>query len=304
MFSIRTDLALEAGEIFKEQNPEKLEIEGVKSTVTKSRCSKITEVKIETQDGAKALNKPLGTYITIESECVKNNDITTFFELSESIKSELLKLLGNTEGKTILIAGLGNREITPDSIGPKVISNLLVTRHIFAESPEFSESFGSVCAIAPGVLGITGIETLEILKGITEKIKPDTVIVTDALAARKLSRLSATIQLSDAGIIPGSGVANSRKEISEKTLGIKTIAIGVPMVCDAVALVYDSLNEISVNDKTKENILNTVVQTPRYMICPKDVDALSERISKILADGINLTLHPKLSFEEISSLIS
>ena len=302
MFGIRTDLAIEAGEIFRENNPGIGEISGIKSEVYKAENFEVTSVFIENKDGEKATGKPCGTYITIDTHAALENDIAAFDEISDIIKKELSALLGDTEGKTILVAGLGNREITPDSIGPKVVSRMLVTRHIFSEMPSLSDSLYSVCAVAPGVLGITGIETGEILKGIIERATPDAVIVIDALAARKIERVGKSIQISDAGIIPGSGVANSRKAINRETLGIKTIAIGVPMVVDAGTLVRDSLSEVGTSNEKQYEILSSVLKTPSYMICPKEVDALSERISSILAQGINLALQKKLDVGEILSL--
>lgn len=302
MFSIRTDLAIESGEMFREQNPGLGEIEGVKTEVYKSDKYTSTTVLIESEEGSRALSKPIGTYITIEADGLMENDITAFDEISEALKNELSKLLGDTKGKSILVAGLGNREITPDSVGPKVVSRMLVTRHIFSEMPALSDSLYSVCAVAPGVLGITGIETLEILKGIIEKAKPDAIIVIDALAARKIERLGTTIQISDTGIIPGSGVANSRKALNEETLGVKTYAIGVPMVVDAVTLVRDALGEVKAENKKQDEILSSHLKTPSYMICPQNIDALSDRISSVLSRGINLALQKNLDAEDILAL--
>ncbi len=299
MFNIRTDLALEAGEIIKEQNPDNPEIMGVKSETFEDNFCTVTEVIIENDE---VIGKPKGTYITIETDSIINNDITAFEEISERIKKELSKLIGNTENKTVLVAGLGNRNITPDSIGPKVVSNLLVTRHIFSSLPEMAESFSSVCAVAPGVLGITGIETAEILKGIIDKISPDIIIVIDALAARKFKRVASTIQISTAGITPGSGVLNSRKALNEETLGIPTIAIGTPMVVDAASMLLDCLAETDTNKDYYNGILEKVLNTPSGFICPKEIDALSDRVSAILAKGINSALQTKLSSEELSAL--
>ncbi len=302
MFETRTDLAIEAGELYREQNPDLGEIDGVKTEIFETEKYTVTSVLIENETGERAFGKPIGTYITIESGSLLQNDITAYDEISEIIKKELSKLLGDTRGKTILVAGLGNRDITPDSIGPKVISRLLVTRHIFSEMPSLADSLYSVCAVAPGVLGITGIETGEILKGIIEKAKPDIIIVIDALAARKIERVSTTVQISDTGIIPGSGVANSRKALNRESLGIPTIAIGIPMVVDAATLVRDSLAAADAPAGKHEDILKNVLKSPTYMICPKDIDALSERISHVLAQGINMALQKNLSAEEILSL--
>lgn len=299
MFSLRTDLALEAGEIIKEQNPDNPEIMGVKSKTFEDNFCTVTEVIIENDE---VIGKPKGTYITIEADCIIDNNITAFNEISERVKKELSKLIGDTENKTVLLAGLGNRDITPDSIGPKVLSQILVTRHIFSNLPEFSGSFNPVCAVTPGVLGVTGIETAELLKGIVDRISPDIIIVIDALAARKISRISRTIQMSDSGIVPGSGVLNSRKALNSQTLGIPTICIGVPMVVDAATMLLDCLNETENNKENHTQILEKILNKPSYMICPKDVDAQSDRISAILANGINMALQNKLSLEEIFSL--
>ena len=298
MFDIRTDLALEMGEMYREQNPGLTEIDGVKTQILKEELYTVTKVFILNSNGEKALSKKTGSYFTIESDLLLTGDTSAISSVSDCLCRELSGMLGKFSYKTVLVAGLGNREITPDSIGPETVSKLLVTRHIFGEMPTLSDVLAPVCAIAPGVLGITGIETLEILKGVTERVAPDIVIVIDALAARKPERIATTIQICDTGITPGSGVLNSRKEISRETLGIPVIVIGVPMVVDAASIVRDAVENIPEKD------LQKVLKTSSLIVTPKDVDSLAKRMSHILANGINLALQPKLSPEDIATLTS
>jgi len=298
LFGIRTDLALEMGEIYREQNPNVTEINGVKSETVTDGSYTSTRVYILDENGENALSKKCGRYFTIEAYNILQGDPDEILKISSFLEKELFEMLKKFSPKTVLVAGLGNREITPDSIGPETVSKLLVTRHIFSEMPSLSDSLSPVCAIAPGVLGITGIETLEILKGITERISPDIIIVIDALAARKPERIATTIQICDTGITPGSGVLNSRKEISRETLGVPVIAIGVPMVVDCATIIRDAISEVS------QEIKNEDLQKYSMIVTPKDVDLLAKRISLILANGINYALQPKLSHEDIAALTS
>ena len=283
------------GEIFREQNPHISEIEGVKTETENFDFGTITRVYILDENGENALSKKKGRYFTIESDSLLTGDPDAVLSVSDCLKEELMEIMKKFSAKSVMVAGLGNKDITPDSIGPEAVSKLLVTRHIFSELPSLSESVSPVCAIAPGVLGITGIETLEILKGVTGRVSPDIIIVIDALAARKPERIATTIQICDTGITPGSGVLNARKEISFETLGIPVIAVGVPMVVDSRSIIRDAVSGIS---EIK------ITETPSLMVTPKDVDALAKRISLVIANGINYALQPNLTTEEITSLTS
>lgn len=277
---IRTDLALECREMFAE------EISGVESTSHDDDGITVTHVNIKTDEGANRIGKPIGSYITIEIDNMAFQDEDIKERGEKAVSEELKKLLKNQNTQSVLVVGLGNQYITPDSIGPKTVGKITVTRHITKEaSLGFDFDIRPVSAVAPGVLGITGIETGEIVKGVIEHVKPTLVIAVDALAARKISRLGTTVQLSDTGISPGSGVGNNRKELTEKTLGVPVIAIGVPMVVDATTLAMDIIR-----DHTQ--IKNELLEDAKGMILtPNDVDAISNTASDIISGGINMVLH-------------
>ena len=238
--------------------------------------------------------------------------------LAENVRS-LVKIGGND---CILVAGLGNWNITPDALGPKVISKILVTRHLQGTLPdEIEETVRSVAAVSPGVMGLTGIETGEILKGITDKLQPSLLIAIDALAARRSNRINATIQLSDTGISPGAGVGNKRMMLDQETLGIPVIAIGVPTVVDAATLVNDTMDRILEEMKQQTEtgsaffqMLQSLEQEEKYQmiaeilgpytgnlfVTPKEVDAVVDRLANIIANSINIALHPGVTIEDIN----
>ncbi len=281
---IRTDLALECREMFAG------EISGVESDLHDGDGISVTTVNIKNDEGASRIGKPVGTYVTIEIDNMAFQDEDVKERGENTVCSELKKLLQNYDTKSVLVVGLGNRYITPDSIGPKVVSKITVTRHITKEAQlGFDFDIRPVSAVAPGVLGITGIETGEIVKGVVEHVKPTLVIAVDALAARKISRLGTTVQLSDTGISPGSGVGNNRRELTRKTLGVPVIAIGVPMVVDATTLAMDIIENTSPDC---HNIKKSLLENSRGMILtPNDVDAISNTAADIISGGINMALH-------------
>ena len=220
MGNIRTDLAIEAKELFGKGDTG--DIPGVRMDVDKNEEITITRVRVEEEIGARIMGKPKGNYITLEVPRLKDNDKDLQEDVSKYLSKEIASLVQLTDRSVILVVGLGNWNITPDALGPKVVDHLLVTRHIKEYIPDqIDESVRSVCAVAPGVLGITGIETSEIIRGIVDRVKPDVVIAIDALASRKLERVNTTIQIADTGINPGSGVGNNRKQLSKETLGIR-----------------------------------------------------------------------------------
>lgn len=323
MFSPRTDLAIEAREIYN-KNEEK-EIEGV-SVDTKRKLGgiKIVTVKVLNEEGEEKLKKPKGTYVTMEIPEVKHYDVDLQEDITRALSEELLKLIKIKENMKTLVIGLGNWHVTPDALGPKVISKLMITRHLKTYMPEeLEEGINPVSALAPGVLGITGIETAEIVKGLVEKTNPDVVIVIDALAARKAERVARTIQIGDTGIAPGAGVGNRRKELSIKTLGVPVIALGVPTVVDGATLANDALDSIidSLLEETKDNLqtkgfydmLNSLDKEEKFnmiknllspyssdmMVTPKDIDSLIEDLGKIIANSINISLHPAIDIADI-----
>ncbi len=247
-FNIRTDLALEAHEFVTQRDKQeavksKPEDTGVKIENAGDDNVKITRVRITSKQGENSIGKPIGNYITLEIPRFKENDDNLFDDACNNLAKELINIIKLQDKSTVLVVGLGNWNVTPDALGPRTISKLMVTRHLIENEPRFiDEGVRPVCTFEPGVLGITGIETLEIVKGVVERVKPDAVICIDALASRKLERISTTIQIADTGISPGSGVGNKRLELSESTLGIPVIAIGVPTVVDAATMASDTID--------------------------------------------------------------
>lgn len=301
-WNIRTDLAIENREVYRKAEKLENEIPGVETSVEQVADDfKITEVKILSEDGAKALDKPVGSYYTLEADNLTLG-IESLNEQVESKMMEILKKLMKLEvSDTVLIVGLGNEDVTPDSIGPKVVSKIDITSHLIKYVPEYiKEGTRAVSAIVPGVLGTTGIETSDIIKAIAEKVQPDKIIVIDALAARNIKRIKNTIQISDTGIAPGSGVGNNRQRINEELLGIPVIAVGVPTVVDSKTIVSDVIegiiekDNVAQNQKEQyydfiENMLPGIENNS--MVTPNEIDEVVENISTILANGINMALN-------------
>ncbi len=250
MYSIRTDLAVEAREMVIEEQKESVSSENIEGVIVKERevrGVKVSSVEI-TEQGAMTIGKKKGMYLTLETLGIRQHD-TELQQVVEEVfakeLSEFIKQLGISDDASCLVVGLGNWNVTPDALGPMAVENLLITKHLFDLQPEnVAEGFRSVSAISPGVMGITGIETSDIIFGVVEKTKPDFIIAIDALAARSIQRVNSTIQISDTGIHPGSGVGNKRKELSQETLGIPVIAIGIPTVVDAVSITSDTIDFI------------------------------------------------------------
>ncbi len=279
---IRTDLAIES-EIGQE-------VQGIEKEELQKGKLKVTRICIKEKEAAKLIGKPMGEYITIEGGRL-TEPVESVTEEIEVIKEEIAKLLPE-EGE-IMVTGLGNTDITPDALGPESIRHILATRHIqgeFARSAGL-ENLRSVSAIAPGVLGQTGIEVSELLNGVVEHMHPSAVIVIDALAAREASRLGSTVQISNTGICPGSGVGNHRKEISEKTIGVPVIAIGIPTVVDAWTLVHDLTG-------------GTELQGEGMIVTPREIDLLIERASRIIGMAVNGALQPEYHLETLWALVS
>lgn len=290
----RTDLALEARESFPHNH---VEVQGV--ILEKHYCqegkAKITRVEIKDDAGSKAMKKPKGTYITIESDLFLQEE-TDREPLLLCICEQLEKMIHGMKQKSVLIVGLGNREVTSDSLGPKMTENLFITRHLEKElGKDFmrKNEYGCVSAIAPGVMAQTGMEASELLEGVVKKTKPDLVIVVDALAARSVKRLCTTVQITNTGIAPGAGVGNRRKELTKKTLGVPVVAIGVPTVVDAETIIGDHLEHVlekqGYSEQEIEQFLCEILtsDTENVMVTPKNIDASVGRISKDLADILN-----------------
>ena len=312
MYNFRTDLALERRDLYKKAHNIEQEIDGIETEEEKVEdLINISRVKITNEKGEEAINKPIGNYITIDIKNLKHISPEEIQKTSEIVTNELKKLIQNqiTEKDSILVVGLGNIYVTPDALGPKVINEIDITRHLLQYMPEvLEEGTREISAISPGVLGTTGIETLEILKGIVENIKPKLLIVIDALASRSIERISSSIQLADTGIVPGAGVDNTRKEISKNTLGIPVIAIGIPTVVDAATIAADSLtllieevqNKGESNDflnklqeEDKYNLIKEVLSPEEYnfIVTPKEIDELIEKMKDVIARGINFAVN-------------
>lgn len=310
MYNFRTDLALERRDIYQKLN--KLQkIDGVESTEEEiDNNLKVSRVKITDINGEKALGKPIGNYVTVDVKKLKLAGEDEIQKTSQVLSEELKKILDlhTNKQEDVLIVGLGNIYVTPDSLGPKVINEIDVTRHIIKYLPQYiEEGARPVSAISPGVLGTTGIETVEILKGIVDNIHPKLLIVIDALASRSIERISSTIQISDTGIVPGAGVGNTRQEISEKTLGIPIISIGIPTVVELATLVSDGIDIFidRLQEKAESNeYLNKLQQDDKYeevkealnvgeynmIVTPKEIDDLIENMKDIVARGINFAI--------------
>jgi len=280
-FQVRTDLALEARERFEED----VEVRGValEEVYDEQRDIRVTVVRIQTENGAKAMGKPVGTYITLEAPRLSEPDEDYHREVSGKLAGYLQKLLDVREEKSILVVGLGNREVTPDALGPEAVSQLRITRHVVREYGK--AAFGRdrvhrISAIVPGVMAQTGMETLEVVRGIVAETKPDQLVVIDALAARSSRRLNRTIQLSDAGIQPGSGVGNHRNSLSKETVGVPVLAIGVPTVVDAATIVYDATGD---RDAVPPGLNG-------MFVTPKNVDEMVRRLSYTISEALNLAL--------------
>ena len=292
---VRTDLALEVRESFPEDD---VEIKGVVLTEDYDKENKIrvSTVVIKDEKGAQAMQKPIGTYITIEAPDINQSDESYNKPVSEVIATHLKKLAGDLKREEVLVVGLGNREVTPDALGPQVVDNLFITRHLIREyGNEFKErhQLGNVSAISPGVMAQTGMETVEIIKGIIKETKPKLLIVIDALASRSVSRVNTTVQLTDTGISPGSGVGNNRKAINAESLGTKVIALGVPTVVDAATIVADTLTSYMQKSGFNEEDIDKFIsevreqQIENMFVTPKNIDESIKRISYTVSEALN-----------------
>ncbi|WP_461810671.1 GPR endopeptidase [Faecalimonas sp.] len=310
-YAIRTDLALEEKERFEADN---VEVQGVilEEEYDKEREIKMTRVMIETENGAKVMGKPVGTYITLEVPNLIVPDEDYHREISERLAQLVGELIKEKKKEyDVLVIGLGNRDVTPDALGPYVADNLIVTRHIIKEYGKYAmgeKKVHMVSAIVPGVMGKTGMETVEIVNGIVKETKPDFLIAIDALAARSTKRLNRTIQIADTGIHPGSGVGNNRGGITKETLGIPVIAIGVPTVVDAATIVNDTMENFLVALESSEMLRGVGVVLQGYnsaekyefirelisphlngmFVTPKDIDDTMKRISYTISEALNI----------------
>lgn len=298
-YKIRTDLAMENSEKFEKDH---VEIAGV--TIRKEndedRELTTTWVRIETERAAHIMEKPIGTYITMEAPSLSVSDEDYHREISQALADHLQKLLPDNTS-SVLVVGLGNADITPDALGPFVVSNLSINRHLILEyGPTNSGSATPmISALSPGVMAQTGMETSEILQGIAQTTSPDVIIAIDALAARDTKRLGCTIQLTDTGISPGSGVGNYRRTLNIETLGIPVIGIGVPTVVDAGTIVYDAISSLleALDESEIEEFLSELISPAlsSMYVTPKEIDLTIKRLSYTISEGINIALSSHIS---------
>ena len=324
MQNIYTDLAMEVAEGLGNQH-----FDGIEMDTTQQGNIKVTKINIVDEHGEKTLGKPMGSYITIESPSIKENDFAAHEEIMGILVRQLALLrdgLGIDDNGAVLVIGLGNRNVTPDALGPRVVSKVLVTRHIMGTLPkELSSGLRPIAALAPGVMGMTGIETAEVVKGLVNNVRPKLVIAIDALAARNINRINQTIQLTDTGISPGAGVGNRRATLDKETLGVPVIAIGVPTVVDAATFVNDALNIFlaqmaeetpqhlrdgaeffqmltQLEEQDKHTIIRNSLEpsTGNMFVTPKEIGEVVRWLAGIIANGINIAMHKSVDMDDIN----
>lgn len=304
--SIYTDLACEA----KELSPE---LPGVTEQKEQYGEISLTRIKITGEQAARRLNKRMGSYITLDAPRLAERPLELFDETAKRLSAELRALIDAFgQASEVMVVGLGNRMITPDSLGPKAAEGIYVTRHVKRYMPEaFDFPVTSVASVAPGVLGATGVETLETVKGLVEKVAPGLIIAIDSLASRRASRISTTIQLSDAGIDPGSGVGNLREGLNRETLGVPVIAIGVPLVVYASTITADTIelmaNEtgLHADEQKLKDLAEKVIKENMdgMIVTPKDIDSMVADMSGIISKAINMALFQN-RYDDVRMLIA
>ena len=301
MLQRRTDLAVEARELWTQSAGEKSALAGVQAEERKQEGYPVTVVKVLNEEGAQALGKPVGTYVTLELSGLKRREEDAFPRAVRALAAELRALLSVPKGAPVLVVGLGNRAITPDNIGPGAADHTLVTRHLVEQVPEHFGHFRPVSALAAGVLATTGVESSELVQAVVEQIKPACVIAVDALASRSLARVCSTVQLADTGITPGSGVGNHRAALNRESLGVPVIALGVPTVVDVATLCADVLAEAGRGELEPQALAGAGAG---LMVTPRDIDQSVADLAKVIGYGINLALQDGLSVEDVEMFLS
>ena len=298
MFTKRTDLAIEAHELWQESAGKTTRLAGVKATEKKIQGYPVTRVDILDREGEAALGKPAGSYRTL--------DLTAFWQRGDEFFDRAVQAAGQQlrelipESGSVLVAGLGNAAMTPDAVGPLAADSVLITRHLIDAMPQHFSGFRPVAALRPGVLGTTGVESAEAVRGLVDRLHPSAVIAVDALASRRVGRVCCTVQFSDTGIIPGSGVGNHRSALNRETLGVPVLAVGVPTVVDAATLAADLLEESGMGDVDPERLHQG---SGIFMVTPRDIDQQVRDLGKVIGYGINWALQD-LEIEEINALLS
>lgn len=293
--AFRTDLAVEAIENHKSAAA----LPHVRQSDRMLAGFAVHEVRILSEDAAREIGKPQGRYLTLELDALIRREEDAFPRACKALSTLLRELLPRPNDGPVLIAGLGNRMITPDAIGPQTADHVIATRHLVAQSPAVFADWRPVSALAPGVLGQTGVETGEVICGVLDRVRPAAVIAVDALAAGRLSRLLRTVQLADTGITPGAGVGNARAALNEETLGVPVIAVGVPTVVDGATLAHEISSQLGQPDCEALDDLSQPV-----MITTRDIDREVADISRMIGYAINMALHPHLSVADIDLYLS
>jgi spore protease len=318
-FNSQTDLALEARDLAVKRTGG--EIPGVAVEEKEEENAEITRIEVLNEGAAQKIGKPVGEYITIVSDQLTTTNRPIHEQLSGILARELTNLINEVNLQpqsaepTILVIGLGNWNATPDALGPGAVHHLLITRHLYDSKPEDSiAGLRPVCALAPGVLGLTGIETAEIIKGVVDRVQPDLIVAIDALAARDSNRLASTIQLSNTGIYPGSGVGKTRIGITKEDMGVPVIALGTPTVINSVNIVNETISQLetdrslppnarnALQNRDNEQIIKNILKPfmGDLVVAPKGIDQLIRDASKVIGGGINIALHPDITKENVS----
>lgn len=294
----KTDLAIEATELWREQHGDPGVLEGVRTWEDVREGCGVTTVEVTSQAGAEAVGKPVGLYVTLSLEAVARREEDAFGRAVRALAAELRTLLALKEGESVLVVGIGNRAVTPDAVGPRAADHTMVTRHLVEQIPEHFGHFRPVSALAAGVLASTGVESGELVRALAERIRPDRIIAVDALASRSLSRLCTTVQLADTGITPGSGVGNARRALNRETLGVPVVAVGVPTVVSAHTLAADLL------ERSQTTLPPELEEEGGMVVTPKDIDVHVADMAKIIGYGINLALQDGLTVEDVDLFLS
>ena len=297
MLKRRTDLAMEEKELYEGAGL----LSGVKSQDREREGYPVNVVDILDATGSLALHKPVGKYVTLTLDGLKRREPDAFGRAVRALAAELEALLSLPESASVLVVGLGNRAVTPDAVGPLATGHTLVTRHLVESLPEQFGSFRPVASIATGVLGTTGMESGEIVASLCHSLKPDAVVAIDALASRNLGRVCSTIQLSNTGIVPGSGVGNARAALDEKTLGVPVVAVGVPTVVDGATLAADILAEAGKGELEPEALQG---HDGGIFVTPRDIDERVADLSRVIGYGLTLALQPGLTMEDVEMFLS
>ena len=297
----RSDLALEAKELFESSAGKTTRLAGVRAREETLFGYPLTRVDILDETGAEALGKPIGTYLTLELPNLPQGR-EEIHQAARAVAALLNQLPGLPKTGPVFVAGLGNRQMTPDALGPKTTEFLLITRHLVENLPEEFSGFRPVAALAPGVTGSTGVETGELLTGVLQTIHPACLIAVDALAARRQERVCRTIQISNTGIVPGSGVGNARMALDEAHLGLPVLAVGVPTVVEAGTMCLDLLEEAGICKEGLEPS-RQFGQGPAWFVTPRNIDQEVDVLSKILGFGISAALHVDISVENVENLV-